>query len=494
MKAQQYILSIDQGTTSSRAMIVNQEGQCLAQAQENFTQHFPHAGWVEHQADEIWHSVYNCCKKVLNSLALTAQDIAGMGITNQRETTLVWDRRTGKTLYPAIVWQDRRTQDLCHSLREQGLAPLVAQKTGLVLDPYFSATKIGWILDNVPGARHSAEQGHLAFGTIDSYLIWRLTHGKQHLTDATNASRTLLFNIHSQEWDEALLRSFNIPHNMLPTVKDCCDDFGSTAADLFGGEIPIYAVAGDQQAAAIGQACIHPGMAKVTYGTGGFLIVNTGEQAIPSQHNLLTTIAYRINKQTTYALEGSFYMAGATIQWLRDKLKCIKSAAESEQLASQAAPNHNVYLVPAFTGLGAPYWNSEVKAAIYGLTRDSSIEDITAAALEASCYQTCDLLHCLTKDGIHVNHLHVDGGLSTNYYFLQKLADLTNINVDRPVQHESTALGAAYLAGIKAGLFDSLDALQHLRTCDIAVKAKQNSDWRAQKYEGWLHAVRKTLA
>ncbi|MBR9904907.1 MAG: glycerol kinase GlpK, partial [Gammaproteobacteria bacterium] len=386
-----FILAIDQGTTSSRAILFDRQGQVAAVAQQEFKQHFPHDGWIEHDPEDIWETVVATCRDVMSTAEVSADQIAGIGITNQRETTILWDRETDKPLYNAIVWQDRRTSDLCQSLRDKGHTDVVQAKTGLLIDPYFSATKLAWMLDNVEGARERAEQGELAFGTVDSFLIWRLTGGQQHVTDATNASRTALFNIHTQEWDEELLELFNIPANLMPEVKDSSDDFGTTEAHWLGAALPIAGVAGDQQAALVGQACFQPGMGKSTYGTGCFMIVNTGETPSLSRNRLLTTIGYRLNGKPTYAMEGSIFVAGATVQWLRDGLNLFADASETEALAQQTRSGHSVYLVPAFTGLGAPHWDPKARGAIFGLTRDTGIAEIVAAGLQAVCYQTRDL-------------------------------------------------------------------------------------------------------
>jgi glycerol kinase len=453
----QYILSIDQGTTSSRAMLFDETGRAAFTAQREFTQHFPNDGWVEHNPEEIWVTTLGVVREALEYARSGQRKIAAIGITNQRETTVVWDRSSGEPVYNAIVWQDRRTADYCEELRRQGHEAAVSAKTGLLLDPYFSGTKINWILDNVAGARARAENGELAFGTIDSFLIWRLTGGKRHATDATNASRTLLFNIHEQCWDDELLELFSIPAPLLPEVLDCAADFGVTSKRLLGAEIPIAGVAGDQQAALIGQACFAPGMIKSTYGTGCFMILNTGEQALTSSNKLLTTIGYRLDGKTTYALEGSIFVAGAAVQWLRDGLGIIDSAQQTEALAASLDSNHGVYLVPAFTGLGAPHWDPDARGAIFGITRDTGPAQLVRATLESVCYQTFDLLEAKRRDGLTPTRLRVDGGMVANNWLCQFLADLLGIVVERPLQTETTALGAAYLAGLQAGLFSSLD-------------------------------------
>ncbi|MEA3363712.1 MAG: glycerol kinase GlpK, partial [Thermodesulfobacteriota bacterium] len=414
-----HILAIDQGTTSSRAMIFSVTGNCVAVAQEEFRQIFPQDGWVEHDPEEIWQSVLNVCRQVLQQAKEASINVAGIGITNQRETTVVWDRKSGKPLYNAIVWQDRRTADFCAELKSAGNEEQVSELTGLLLDPYFSATKLRWILDNVAGARNKAAAGELAFGTIDSFLLWRLTAGQSHTTDATNASRTMLFNIHTQQWDDSLLDLFQIPPSLLPEVKDCSADFGMTAAGLFDSSYPIAGIAGDQQAAAIGQACLEPGMIKSTYGTGCFVLLNTGTKAYRSKNRLLTTVAYRINGETSYAIEGSIFVAGAAIQWIRDGIKLIESASEVEGLAQGLDSNRGVYMVPAFTGLGAPHWDPNARGAIFGLTRDTGIAEIARATLESVGYQTYDLMQAMQGDSdTELQALRVDGGMVANDWFL----------------------------------------------------------------------------
>ncbi len=452
----QYILSIDQGTTSSRAMLFDENGRASFTAQREFGQHFPRDGWVEHNAEEIWVTTLDVVREALQKAQADAREIAAIGITNQRETTVVWDRASGEPIYHAIVWQDRRTADYCDSLRAQDLEPMVTAKTGLLLDPYFSGTKVNWILDNVEGARERAQKGELAFGTIDCFLIWRLTGGKVHATDATNASRTLLFNIHEQCWDRELLDMLAIPDSLLPEVLDCADDYGITSEKLLGEKIPIAGVAGDQQAALIGQACFEPGMIKSTYGTGCFMVLNTGEQALASNNKLLTTVAYRLDGKTTYALEGSIFVAGAAVQWLRDGIGIIDSAHETEALAESLQSNKGVYLVPAFTGLGAPHWDPDARGAIFGITRDTGTAELVRATLESVCYQTFDLLEAKRRDGLEPTRLRVDGGMVQNNWLCGFLADVLDIVVERPLETETTALGAAYLAGLKVGLFASL--------------------------------------
>ncbi|WP_428035260.1 glycerol kinase GlpK [Amphritea sp.] len=486
-----YLLSIDQGTTSSRAVLFTTEGRVHALAQEEFSQKFPQDGWVEHNPDDLWGTVLATCRKVLAENALSTDDIIAIGITNQRETTLVWDRHTGVPIYNAIVWQDRRTSEYCEKLSAQGVEALISSKTGLLIDPYFSATKICWLLEQIPGAREKAERGDLVFGTVDTYLLWQLTGGKVHRTDATNASRTMLFNIHTQEWDPELLELFDIPASMLPEVLDSSADFGVTAKALLGAEIPILGVAGDQQAALFGQTCFTTGMAKSTYGTGCFLMLNTGDKALVSTNRLLTTVAYRLNGKTTYALEGSIFIAGATIQWLRDGLQLIKGAAEAEPLACQTPLDHGVYLVPAFTGLGAPYWDPNARGAIFGLTRDTGIKEIVTAGLQSVCYQTKDLQKAMESDGVRPTTLRVDGGMVVNNWVLSFLSDILGATVDRPEIIETTALGVAYLAGLQAGVFESLETLQSMWHCDKRFEPTMSKSDRDEFYAGWQDAVRR---
>jgi glycerol kinase len=487
-----HILAIDQGTTSSRAVIFTQAGKPAGIGQSEFTQHFPASGWVEHDAMEIWQTTLKSCQAAIAASGLRASDVYCIGITNQRETTVVWDRATGLPIYNAIVWQDRRTSGYCDELNRQGFGPKVQAKTGLLVDSYFSATKLRWILDNVDGARGRADKGELAFGTIDSFLLWHLTSGKSHFTDATNASRTMLFNIHEQVWDNDLLELFNIPHSMLPQVKDCADDFGTTELNLLGAEIPITGVIGDQQAAAFGQGCFHAGMAKSTYGTGCFVLANTGNEPLQSDHQLLTTVAYRLNGKTSYAVEGSIFMAGATLQWIRDGIGLIKAAAQSEELSKQSDPKAQVYLVPAFTGLGAPYWDADARGAMFGLTRGTGIAEIVNAALMSVCFQTKDLLLAMAKDGATLTELRVDGGMVANNFFAQKLADMLDCNVLRPVVIETTALGAAYAAGLQAGLYESTAAIAQQWQLDAQFEPQCEPQWRDQQYAGWLDAVNRT--
>jgi glycerol kinase len=491
-----HILAIDQGTTSSRAIIFDKGLSPRGSGQLEFKQYFPKSGWVEHDAEEIWRSVLSVCKAALRKSKVKAGAIAAIGITNQRETVVVWDRRTGKPIHRAIVWQDRRTAEACAVLKAKGLEKTFTQKTGLLLDPYFSGTKLAWLLDHVQGARARAERGELAFGTIDSFLIWRLTGGKVHATDATNASRTLLYNIHTGRWDDELLSLLGIPQSLLPDVRDCAADYGVTESKLLGAAIPIGGVAGDQQAATIGQACFSPGMMKSTYGTGCFALLNTGENAVASQNRLLTTVAYQLLGKRTYALEGAIFIAGAAVQWLRDGLKIVGKSSETGSLAQSADPNQNVYLVPAFVGLGAPYWNADARGALFGLTRATGKSELARAALESVCYQTRDLLEAMNKDwgsrGKTV--LRVDGGMTASDWTMQCLADILNAPVDRPKVLETTALGAAYLAGLQAGLLPPPEQFAKSWKRDKRFSPKMKPAVREAKYAGWQDAVRKLLA
>jgi glycerol kinase len=490
------ILAIDQGTTSSRAIAFNTRLKPLGTSQKEFRQFFPKSGWVEHDPEEIWSGVLAVSKAALRKAKVKPQAVKAIGITNQRETVVIWNRRTGKPIHKAIVWQDRRTAPLCAELKAAGFEKQFTEKTGLLLDPYFSGTKIRWLLDNVKGAREKAARGELAFGTIDSFLIWRLTGGKVHATDATNASRTLLYNIHTGQWDEALLRILDIPASLLPEVKDCAADFGTTDPQLLGAAIPICGVAGDQQAACVGQACFEPGMMKSTYGTGCFALLNTGGKAVQSQNRLLTTVAYQLDGKRTYALEGAIFIAGAAVQWLRDGLKLVASAGETGALAKAADPNQQVYLVPAFVGLGAPYWNAEARGAIFGLTRGTTRRELAQAALEAVCYQTRDLLHAMQKDMGEAGKtiLRVDGGMTASDWTMQRLADILNAPVDRPPVLETTALGAAYLAGLKAGLLPKPSEFATSWKRQKRFTPRMKAAEREAKYLGWQEAVRKLLA
>ncbi|SDS47925.1 glycerol kinase [Halopseudomonas litoralis] len=487
-----HLLAIDQGTTSSRAMVFDAHCHSVSVAQQEFAQYFPHDGWVEHDPEEIWQSVVTVVRAALEQANLSVSDILGIGITNQRETTLLWDAETGEAVYPAIVWQDRRTAAFCDLLQAEGHESLVSQRTGLLIDPYFSATKLRWLLDNVDGARERAERGELRFGTVDSFLLWRLTGGRVHRTDATNASRTMLFNIHDQQWDQELLQLLDIPPSLLPEVLDNAADFGHTDADLFGASLPISAMAGDQQAALVGQACFTPGSVKSTYGTGCFMVMNTGDQPVTSSHRLLTTVGYRLNGQTTYALEGSIFVAGAAIQWLRDGLKLIRHADETEALAEQVGDQSGVYLVPAFTGLGAPYWDPQARGAIFGLTRDTGIAEIVTAGLQSVCFQTRDLLEAMTADGaIATASLRVDGGMVVNNWMVQALSNILGVPVDRPQVTETTALGVAFLAGLQQGLFDSLEDFAARWDCERSFHPAMPEQRREALYTGWLDAVRR---
>ncbi len=491
-----FILAIDQGTTSTRAIVFDAKLRPKAQAQKEFRQYFPKSGWVEHDVEEIWKSVLFTAKAAIKKSRIGVQNIRCIGITNQRETTVLWDRRTGKPIHRAIVWQDRRTANFCSELKALGHEKTFSAKTGLLLDPYFSGTKLSWTLDNVRGAREKAERGELCFGTIDSLLIWRLTGGASHVTDATNASRTLLYNIHTGEWDDELLHILKIPRTMLPEVKDCAADFGVTEAKLLGAAIPISGVAGDQQAAAIGQACFEPGMMKSTYGTGCFALLNTGAQAVASHNRLLTTVAYQLRGERSYALEGAIFIAGAGVQWLRDGLKVVKNAAETGALAKLADKNQNVYLVPAFVGLGAPYWNAEARGALFGLTRATTQKELAQAALEAVCYQTYDLLEAMKKDwGSSGNMiLRVDGGMTASDWTMQFLADILDAPIDRPPILETTALGAAYLAGLQAGLMPQPEVFAKTWKRQKRFSPKMDARLRSRKLSGWKEAVRKLLS
>ena len=486
------ILAIDQGTTSSRALVFDSQGNKLSVGQQEFSQHFPSNGWVEHDAMEIWQSTLASCRSALDAASVTSEQIRCMGISNQRETTIVWDRETGLPIYNAIVWQDRRTSAYCEELKAQHLEDSIQQKTGLLIDPYFSASKIHWILENVTGARTRAENGELAFGTVDCFLLWQLSRGRSHRTDATNASRTQLFNIHTQQWDDELLEIFDIPASLLPTVEDCAAEYGECDAEHFGSAIPVTGIIGDQQAAAFGQCCFSAGMAKSTYGTGCFLLLNTGNQVIESSNRLLSTVAFRLNGETSYAVEGSIFMAGATMQWIRDGLQLIQQASESEALAEKTSEDLSVYLVPAFTGLGAPYWDPDARGALFGLTRDSGVKELVTAALLSVCYQSKDLLIAIEADGGSIASLRVDGGMANNDYVMQKLSDLLNLDVLRPELTETTALGAAYVAGLQAGIFKSLDEISTKWQLDQHFEPSKDDLWRETQYNGWLDAVSRT--
>jgi glycerol kinase len=491
-----HILAIDQGTTSSRAILFDAALRVKAVAQEEFAQHYPASGWVEHDPSDLWATVAGTARAVIEKAGIRATDIAAIGITNQRETTLIWDRITGEPIHRAIVWQDRRTADTCAALKAAGHEPMITARTGLLLDPYFSGTKITWMLDHVPGARARAERGELAFGTVDTFLIWKLTGGRVHATDATNASRTMIYDIGRGEWDADLCALLDIPMSLLPQVKDCAADYGTTRADLFGREIPILGLAGDQQAATVGQACFSPGMMKSTYGTGCFALLNTGADRVPSRNRLLTTIAYRLDGQTTYALEGSIFIAGAVVQWLRDGLKIIRHASETQPLADAADPLQDVVLVPAFTGLGAPYWRPDCRGAIYGLTRNSGPAELARAALESVGYQTRDLQEAMRSDwgaaadGI----LRVDGGMTASDWAMQFLSDILGAPVDRPVVTETTALGAAYLAGLQAGLCPEPAEFQRSWALERRFTPAMDAGTRDAKYARWGRAVAATMS
>ena len=490
-----HILAIDQGTTSSRAVVFDRRLKPVGAAQKEFTQHFPKPGWVEHDAEEIWRSVLATSRAALRRSRLSASAIAAIGITNQRETVVVWDRSTGKPIHRAIVWQDRRTSDMCAALAAAGHEAGIAALTGLRLDPYFSATKVAWLLNRVPGARRKAERGQLCFGTIDTFLIWRLTGGKVHATDATNASRTLLFDIHKGRWDDELLALFGIPRSMLPEVKDCAGEFGITDRALLGAAIPILGVAGDQQAATVGQACFRPGMLKSTYGTGCFALLNTGSEAVRSENRLLTTIAYQLAGKRTYALEGSIFVAGAAVQWLRDGLKIIRRASDTATLARQSDPAQPVYMVPAFVGLGAPHWDTDARGAIFGLTRATTSAEFARAALEAVCYQTHDLLTAMHNDWggrARPGVIRVDGGMVASDWTMQFLADILAAPVDRPENLETTSVGAAYLAGMAAGLYPSPAAFAKTWKLERRFRPKMSATERTARLAGWQDAVRRT--
>ena len=480
-----YLLAIDQGTSSTRSVLYDDKGRFIDSSQLEFKQYFPKEGWVEHNPEEIWTSVLSTLASLVKRNSLVSKDIASIGITNQRETTIVWDKKDGKPIYNAIVWQDRRTADFCSELNDQ--IEMVNSRTGLTMDPYFSATKVNWILNHVKGARKRALAGELLFGTIDSYLIWKLSGGMSHKTDVTNASRTMLFNIEEQKWDEDLLNLFEIPRSMLPEVCDNVFDFGTTS--VLGGEVSIGGVAGDQQAALIGQCCVKPGEVKSTYGTGCFLILNTGAERLHSQSKLLTTVAYRVNGKITYALEGSIFVAGSAIQWLRDEMKFFSDASDTEKLAIQASDESNVLVIPALTGLGAPYWDASARGAIFGLTRDSTKADIVRATLESVVFLTKDLLEAMSKDNASFNSLKIDGGMVANSWFCQKLSNILGVEVERPKIIETTSLGAAFLAGISAGLFDDLNGLKESREIERTFFPEKESN----KYLEWKKAVKKVL-
>ncbi|BBE73805.1 glycerol kinase GlpK [Oharaeibacter diazotrophicus] len=489
-----FVLAIDQGTTSSRAIVFDGDTRVIGIGQQEFPQHFPRSGWVEHDPEDIWRTTVETVRFALQRAGISASDLAAIGITNQRETTVVWDRATGRAIHNAIVWQDRRTADLCARLKADGLEDVAAERTGLLLDPYFSGTKAAWILDTVPGARARAEAGELAFGTVDSFLLWRLTGGRVHATDATNASRTLLYDIRRGGWDDDLLKAIGVPRAMLPEVKDSAADFGTTDPALFGAAVAIRGIAGDQQAATVGQACFRPGMLKSTYGTGCFAVLNTGAEFVSSKNRLITTIAYQLDGKPTYALEGSIFVAGAAVQWLRDGLGIVERADQTGPLADAADPNQNVYMVPAFTGLGAPWWDAEARGAIFGLTRGTGPRELARAALEAVCYQTRDLIDAMHRDWASAADtvLRVDGGMVASDWTMQRLADLLDAPVDRPVVLETTALGAAFLAGRQAGVWPGEEGFAANWRLDRRFEPAMDEDVRSAKLAGWHDAVRRT--
>ena len=491
--AADHLLAIDQGTTSTRAILFDRDARLVASAQRELKQHYPQIGWVEHDPEDVWNDALAVSLEALAQSGVDLSRVAAIGITNQRETVLVWNRKTGVPIHRAIVWQDRRTADRCAELKASGAQAEVTAKTGLVLDPYFSATKLAWLLDNVAGARAAAERGELAFGTVDSFLLWRLTGGAVHATDATNASRTSLYDIREQHWDPDLCRLFHVPEAMLPEVRDTAGNFGVTASGLFDRQIPIGGMAGDQQAALIGQACFDPGMAKATYGTGGFLLVNTGGEAIASTSGLLTTIAYRLDGETVYALEGSIFVSGAAIQWLRDGLGIISAASETDALAAAIPDSHGIYMVPAFVGLGAPHWDAEARGAIFGLTLDSTGAHLARAALEAAAYQTFDLVEAMTADGCAAPaDLRVDGGMAANGWLCQFLADILQVRVQRPLNVETTALGAAFLAGLATGVWSNRDEVSRTWAPQDEFTAAMGPGRRKQLLDGWRDAVERT--
>ncbi|MDQ2077776.1 glycerol kinase GlpK [Marinimicrobium sp. ABcell2] len=487
----QYILTIDQGTTSSRAILYTPDMKVVASGQEEFKQHYPDNGWVEHDPEDIWQTVLRSCKKAMVKAGASASDVQGIGITNQRETTVVWDKHSGEPVCRAIVWQDRRTSDICRELQEQGLLSKFHNSTGLRLDPYFSGTKLKWILDNVKGARERAEKGDLLFGTVDTFLLWRFSKGQVHATDATNASRTLMFNIHKQEWDQELLEILGVPASMLPEVKDNAAEFGQCDAEWLGRDIPICSMIGDQHSALVGQACFKPGMIKSTYGTGCFAVVNTGDEIRVSENNLLTTVGYRLQGKTTYALEGSIFMAGAIIQWLRDSLGLLEKSSDAEKLAESVPHDQSEIMVPAFTGLGAPYWDPDARAAIFGMTRDTGAKQLVAAAIHSVALQTEDLLRAMVKDGIEVKTLRVDGGMVKNRWFLQALASITAVETVTSNTAEATAQGATMLAALQLGHYDSLEAMEKLWEAKEQYQPKLEESKREDLYQRWQSAVAK---
>ena len=488
-----FIISIDQGTTSSRAILFSLKGKPIYSSQQEFTQHFPKSGWVEHNPEEIWSTTKKTLKKVIGKVRDFRGNVLAIGITNQRETTVLWDKKTGKPVYNAIVWQDRRTEDYCKKLRKQNKETVIFNKTGLLIDSYFSGTKIKWILDNVPLARKLMNSKRLLFGTIDSFLIWRLTKGKVHATDATNASRTMIYNITSNKWDDSILKILKIKKHILPEVKNCADDYGSTHSSITGKPIPITGVVGDQQSATIGQCCFEPGSLKSTYGTGAFILLNTGSRKIYSKNRLLTTICYRLNGKTTYALEGSIFIAGAGVQWLRDKMKFINKASDSEKIVKSLKDNAGIYLVPAFTGIGAPYWNANARGVLSGITRDTGPKEIVRAVIESVAYQTYDLFEAMRHDALRPKVVKVDGGMVMNNWFSQYLADIVNVKVLRPKVHETTALGAAFMAGLQIGVYKSLKDISKNWSLDKQFNPKMQNKIRRSLVKGWLVTIKRTL-
>jgi glycerol kinase len=488
-----FIISIDAGTTSNRSILFDLKGKPIFSSQKEFTQYFPKNGWVEHDPEEIWRTTIKTLKDVIKKARSLRGEVLTIGITNQRETTVLWDKKTGKTVYKAIVWQDRRTEDYCKKLRKQNKDTTIFNKTGLLIDPYFSGTKIKWILENIPKAKQLMNRNQLLFGTIDSFLIWRLTKGKVHATDATNASRTMIYNISSNKWDEAILKLLKINKNILPKVKDCADDYGQTHPSITEKSIPINGVVGDQQAATIGQCCFEPGSLKSTYGTGAFVLLNTGNKKIYSKNRLLTTIAYRIKGKTTYAMEGSIFIAGAGVQWLRDRMKFFKKASETEKLVKSLKDNNNVYLVPAFTGLGAPHWDANARGVLTGITRDTNPREIVRATIEAVAYQTYDLFEAMKHDGLRPKIVKVDGGMVMNNWFSQFLSDIVNVKVLRPNVQETTAAGAAFMAGLQIGVYKSLKDISKIWHLDKKFFPSMSNKSRNQLLKGWSSAIKKTL-
>ena len=488
-----FIISIDAGTTSNRSILFDLKGKPIFSSQKEFTQFFPKNGWVEHDPEEIWKTTIKTLRDAIQKAKKLKGEVLTIGITNQRETTILWDKKTGKTVYRAIVWQDRRTEDYCKKLRKQNKDTTIFNKTGLLIDPYFSGTKIKWILDNIPKAKHLMSKNQLLFGTIDSFLIWRLTKGKVHATDATNASRTMIYNISSNRWDDTILKLLKINKNILPEVKDCADDYGITHPSITENSIPINGVVGDQQAATIGQCCFEPGSLKSTYGTGAFVLLNTGNKKIYSKNRLLTTIAYRINGKTTYAMEGSIFIAGAGVQWLRDRMKFFKKASETEKLLKSLKDNNNIYLVPAFTGLGAPHWDANARGVLTGITRDTGPKEIVRATIEAVAYQTYDLFEAMKHDGLRPKIVKVDGGMVMNNWFSQFLSDIVNVKVLRPKVQETTAVGAAFMAGLQIGVYKSLKDISKIWHLDKKFSPKMKNNSRTKLLKGWSKAIKRTL-